>query len=170
MPNFISDFSDELARIGDQAFSMRYPHPVLVVTGIAGSLGEQRDLHTTVVSAPSDVSLAALAGLLGRVFPLVKNKMSPPGPIIVGRTSDNDVVIPESSISKRHCFLRLVGTELVLTDAGSTNGTSINNVKLEPKKSQVVNPGDAVTLGRFIVTLHTPRTFVQHLRSRANQP
>jgi hypothetical protein len=166
LPLFVSDYADELHRIGDDAFTQAYPHTVLVVTGVVGSLAEQVPLNKTMVTEPAGLSVQAVVGLIGRVFPLVKGKYSPPGPISVGRTPDNDVTIAESSISARHCFLRVLGAEVSLTDAGSTNGTLVNGVKLPPKKPQRVVEGDVLTMGRFTLGLHTSRGFVRHLRDR----
>lgn len=166
MPTFVSDYADELKRVGDDAFSQSHPHTVLVVTGVVGALAEQVPLNRTMVTEPAGLSVQAVVGLIGRVFPLVKGKYAPPGPIAVGRTPDNDVTIAESSISARHCFLRVLGSEVSLTDAGSTNGTLINGVKLPPKKPQKVVEGDVITMGRFTLGLHTSRGFIRHLRER----
>jgi hypothetical protein len=166
VPNFVSDYAEELKRIGDDAFGQTYPHTVLVVTGIVGALAEQVPLNRTMVTEPAGLSVQAVVGLIGRVFPLVKSKYSSPGPISVGRTPDNDVTIAESSISARHCFLRVLGSEIQLSDAGSTNGTLLNGARLVPRKPQRVVEGDVITMGRFTVGLHTSRGFIKHLRQR----
>jgi hypothetical protein len=166
VPTFLSDYADELSRIGDDAFSQSHPHTVLVVTGVVGALAEQVPLNRTLVTEPSGLSVQAVVGLIGRVFPLVKGKYSSPGPISLGRTPDNDVTIAESSISARHCFMRVLGAEISLTDAGSTNGTMVNGVKLPPKKASKVVEGDVLTMGRFNLAFHTPRGFIKALRSR----
>src|SRR6185436_5544902 len=109
-------------------------------------LAEQTSLSRTLVTEPVGISVPSVVGLIGRVLALTKPKFSPPGPISVGRTSDNDVTIAESSISARHCFLRVLGSEISLTDAGSTNGTFVNGVKLPPKKAQKVVEDDVLTM------------------------
>jgi hypothetical protein len=166
VPTFLSDYADELARVGDDAFAQSNPHTVLVVTGVVGALAEQVPLNRTMVTEPAGLSVQSVVGLIGRVFPLVKGKYSSPGPISVGRTPDNDVTIPESSISARHCFMRVLGSEISLTDAGSTNGTFVNDVRLQPKKAQKVVEGDVLTMGRFHLAFHTPRGFIKTLRER----
>jgi hypothetical protein len=166
VPTFVSDYADELTAVGDSAFVQTHPHSVLVVTGVVGALAEHVALNKTLVTEPAGLSVQAVVGLIGRVFPLVKGKYSSPGPISVGRTPDNDVTIPESSISARHCFLRVLGAEISLTDAGSTNGTLVNGVKLAAKKAQTVVEGDVITLGRFNLGFHTTRGFIKTLRER----
>jgi hypothetical protein len=166
VPTFLSDYADELTAIGDDAFAETHPHSVLVVTGVVGALAEQVPLNRTLVTEPAGLSVQSVVGLIGRVFPLVKGKYSSPGPISVGRTPDNDVTIPESSISARHCFLRVLGAEISLTDAGSTNGTLVNGAKLPSKKAQKVVEGDVITLGRFNLHFHSTRGFIKTLRDR----
>jgi len=166
VPTFLSDYADELKRLGDDQFVQSHPHTVLVVTGVVGSLADQVPLNRTLATEPAGLSVQAVVGLIGRVFPLVKSKYSAPGPITLGRTPDNDVTIAESSISARHCILRILGADLSLSDAGSTNGTLINGVKLPPRKAQKVAEGDVITLGRFTLGVHTPRGFIKHLRER----
>jgi len=166
LPTFLSDYADELHRVGDDAFAQSHPHTVLVVTGVVGALAEQVPLNRTLVTEPAGLTVQAVVGLIGRVFPLVKGKYSSPGPISLGRTPDNDVTIAESSISARHCFLRVLGAEISLTDAGSTNGTLVNGVRLAPKKAQKVVEGDVLTMGRFNLAFHTPRGFIKALRER----
>lgn len=166
MPTFLSDYADELKGVGDDAFAQNHPHAVLVVTGVVGALGAQVSLNRTLVTEPAGLSVQQVVGLIGRVFPLVKGKYSSPGPISLGRTPDNDVTIAESSISARHCFVRVLGAEISLTDAGSTNGTLVNGVKLAPKKAHKVVEGDVITLGRFNLGFHTTRGFIKTLRER----
>ena len=166
MPTFLSDYADELQSLGDDAFAQAHPHSILVVTGVVGALAEQVPLNRTLVTEPKGISVQQVVGLIGRVFPLVKGKYSSPGPISLGRTPDNDVTIAESSISARHCFVRVLGAEISMTDAGSTNGTLVNGVKLPPKKAQKVIEGDVITMGRFTLSFHTPRGFIKMLRER----
>ena len=134
MPTFLSDYADELNSVGDVVFAQNHPHAVLVVTGVVGALADHVALDRTLVTEPSGLSVQSVVWLIGRVFPLVKGKHSSPGPISVGRTPDNDVTVAESSISARHCLLRVLGAELSLTDAGSTNGTLVNGVRLRPRR------------------------------------
>jgi hypothetical protein len=54
--------------------------------------------------------------------------------IWVGRSEENDVVIPDESVSAVHAFLReTVGDRLLLQDMNSMNGTFINNEAIPPQ-------------------------------------
>ncbi|MES1227301.1 MAG: FHA domain-containing protein, partial [Armatimonadota bacterium] len=54
-------------------------------------------------------------------------------------------VVGESSISRSHAQLTVLGGSVVLTDTGSTNGTFVNGMKVTG--STPLRPGDAVQFG-----------------------
>ena len=166
MASYVAEYAEELRKIGSEAFLRLYAHPVFIVQGISGTLVDQRPTGTTVVASATD--MMQLTSLVGRVFPVTKSKFSPPGPTInVGRTSDNDLAIPEYSISKRHCVLARVGDEIRLTDCGSTNGTLVNGVPVEAKRPCSLVGGETITLGRFALVFYMPRGFVAYLKSHS---
>jgi pSer/pThr/pTyr-binding forkhead associated (FHA) protein len=51
--------------------------------------------------------------------------------IIIGRAPENVVHIDDASISGRHCMIRRDGRRFTLTDLKSTNGTCLNDVRIE---------------------------------------
>ena len=67
-----------------------------------------------------------------------------PGRIIIGRTSDNDVQIQSSYISRHHAQILTDQTESVLQDLNSTNGVSIGGEKVRRHR---LNDGDLILLG-----------------------
>ncbi len=62
----------------------------------------------------------------------------------IGRVEGNEIVLPVSSVSSRHCLLTIQGSDVVLQDLNSFNGTSINNKKITKMILQV---GDLIQLG-----------------------
>src|SRR4029079_1336845 len=103
----LTDYVQELKKAGEVLFRKRHAAPVLIVTGRAAELvNERSSREVTMLSKPGGGDVKSLA-LMHRVFPIVKAPFSPRGPVLVGRTGDNDVAIPEYSISKRHCFVEL---------------------------------------------------------------
>lgn len=161
---YVADYAEQLRKVGKDDFLRLYPRPVLIVAGLAGTLKEQERSKTgTQVSEVSDI--LRMGTIVGRVFHVEKAKGSPPGPVLIGRVSDNDIAIPEYSISKRHCFLAVVANEIRMTDCGSTNGTLINGFPLEPKKPYRLYGGETITLGRFLMLFHQPEGFIEYLRT-----
>jgi predicted component of type VI protein secretion system len=75
-----------------------------------------------------------------------------PGPAaVLGRREDNDVVLPFSFVSARHGRLFLRAGVLHVEDLGSTNGTLVNGVALEPTVPRPLDPGDVVEIDRLVL-------------------
>ncbi len=70
---------------------------------------------------------------------------------VLGRATDCDVVLAESSISRRHTELEYAGGRVRVRDLGSHNGTHVNGVAAEGWYN--VGPGDQLTLGRAVFTV-----------------
>jgi len=88
------------------------------------------------------------------VYPLVKKPgASFPDRITIGRTSNNDVVIADHSVSRLHAYVRLVDGWLV-ADAGSKNGSWLGNEALEPRSEVALLPGAALRLGDVRLTFY----------------
>ncbi|MBX7212075.1 MAG: FHA domain-containing protein [Verrucomicrobiaceae bacterium] len=49
----------------------------------------------------------------------------------VGRADDNNIVIPDGSVSSRHAEITFDGSAWTLTDTGSTNGTKVGGERVE---------------------------------------
>jgi DNA-binding response OmpR family regulator len=50
--------------------------------------------------------------------------------IRLGRWPDNDIVLPDRRVSRHHAEIRRVGSNLLLQDRGSTNGTFVNGARI----------------------------------------
>ena len=68
--------------------------------------------------------------------------------IVLGRSASCDVRLPDASISHRHASLRQRGSEYILLDENSTNGTFVGPVRLMSGAPRVVKSGDKLRLGR----------------------
>jgi len=77
-----------------------------------------------------------------KAFNLEKTEM------FIGRDMSNDIVINDSEISRRHARLFLQGTNYVLEDLGSTNGTFVNGQRLVAPFA--LHPGETIMLGERI--------------------
>jgi pilus assembly protein CpaF len=75
----------------------------------------------------------------------------PQDEVTVGRVPGNDIVLPKSNISKRHCRFFRQGEEWLVSDASSTNGTFLNGQKLA--QAEVLRDGDQIQLGDFTLVL-----------------
>jgi len=77
----------------------------------------------------------------------------------VGRTRNNDIVIPYARVSKFHAYFTWNEdrSEFYLTDPGSTNGTFLNGVRLSPNGAKAVPNRTIVSFGRFHFRFQTAR-------------
>ncbi|MBN1607867.1 MAG: FHA domain-containing protein, partial [Polyangiaceae bacterium] len=69
--------------------------------------------------------------------------------IVIGRGASCDVRLPDPSVSQRHASVRQRGTEYIVVDEGSTNGTFVGPVRLSPQAPRVLRSGDLVRVGRI---------------------
>ncbi len=81
----------------------------------------------------------------GGEFPLPNNKE-----IVVGRSSELDMVLVEDMVSRRHAKLTVTGDQIFIQDLGSTNGTFVNGEKI--KRSRL-SEGDRILIGTSIIKL-----------------
>lgn len=72
----------------------------------------------------------------------------------VGRASDNELMLNDTSVSKIHAAL-LMSTEgtLLVADTGSTNGTYINGRRIAYGESRLIEDGDVIGFGDVEVRL-----------------
>ncbi len=62
--------------------------------------------------------------------------------ITVGRTSANDLVIPEPGVSSAHARILFTGRDVTLVDLESTNGTFVNGARIQGP--HILGPRDEV--------------------------
>ena len=87
-------------------------------------------------------------GMTGQSYELKVDKTT------IGRVDDNTFQIAQSSVSSHHCEVLLRGTDIVIKDLNSTNGTFINN---QPVKDEaVLKPGQILRLGEVEIRLEVP--------------
>ena len=73
-------------------------------------------------------------------------------PLTIGRSSDNDVPIADSRVSRHHARLQARRGTLVLTDLGSTNGTRVNGFAVN---EVVLGPGDRIQVGDTVLLVES---------------
>ena len=84
------------------------------------------------------------AGMTGRTHELTVDKTT------IGRVEDNAFQIAESSVSSHHCEVLLRGSDMIVKDLNSTNGTFIDNEKIS---ETVLKPGQTLRLGQVELRL-----------------
>jgi hypothetical protein len=81
----------------------------------------------------------------GGEFPIVPEKQ-----ILVGRSSDLDMVLVEDMVSRKHARIAMQSDQIWIEDLGSTNGTFVNGEKIKRAR---LKEGDRVLIGTSILKL-----------------
>lgn len=110
------------------------PSPVAPNPSVAGGTGSAVALE--------DARLVALIGpLQGMTFPVGTG-------VILGRSPEAHIVIPDKQVSNRHAWIGPANGRLTLRDLQSTNGTYLNDNLAAPVGETDVGDGDVVVLGK----------------------
>ena len=67
------------------------------------------------------------------------------GPVTIGRTPGNDIVIGAEYVSSRHARFSMMGQNLFIEDLNSMNGTAVNGHRITVPVA--LKSGDIVTVG-----------------------
>ena len=133
-----------------ESFVTRFPHPLLVEVSPAKTPSEDAPQFATILtpltsSEKSDQDEDQSETL--QVWPVVKRTTGTfEGMVNVGRSLNNDIVLPSNAASKLHAYFRYSSKDQAysLTDASSTNGTFLNGKRLEPKVMELLQDGDSI--------------------------
>jgi pSer/pThr/pTyr-binding forkhead associated (FHA) protein len=95
-------------------------------------------------SARTALALRFISGKYqGGEFPLQDGQQ-----IVIGRSSDLDMVLVEEMVSRRHAKIVVEGGQITIEDLGSTNGTFVNGEKVQ---RAALREGDRVLIGTSIL-------------------
>lgn len=75
--------------------------------------------------------------------------------ISIGRTQDNDVVLENRGVSRKHAMIEFNDTAAVIIDNESLNGTFVNNRKIS---EEVLRDEDIITIGKYSLVYHSTAT------------
>jgi len=105
---------------------------------------DEARLHGRVTAERSEMEIYPLAKKPGASFP---------DRITIGRTSNNDVVIADHSVSRLHAYVRQ-GDSWIVADAGSKNGSWLDETRLAPRRETELSPGAVLRLGDVSATFY----------------
>jgi pSer/pThr/pTyr-binding forkhead associated (FHA) protein len=119
------------------------------------ALGRQTEGGASQIPNRSQALLHLSGPGINREFPVTCS------PIVIGRTTDNDLQLDHRSVSQHHAELRFENGQYILTDLGSSNGITVNQ---EPYQQVVLAPGDDIKIG------HVNLQFMQGVVSTPADP
>lgn len=85
----------------------------------------------------------------GRTLPLERGELS------IGRSADNDLVLPDAEVSRRHAVLAVTASDITIRDNGSTNGTLLDGRTLPPDGARL-RVGDVLRVGASLLAIAGP--------------
>ncbi len=120
-----------------QAMTGKAPVPGAVpgAGGGAGADAGGRNKHRTVIG---ELSLDVLQSSM----------------ITIGRTPDNQIVVPHPQVSARHAVIVKAGNDLFLEDKGSANGTFVRGERIAANQRVPVANGERIFIGPMPVVLN----------------
>ena len=121
------------------------------------SSGGEIDQGTATISADE----ARRHGLAREIVEVVlgdeKYQLEGRGPWSVGRSQENDIVINDPNVSRKHARISRADNGFVVEDLGSTNGTLLDGAPIDRER---IEGGDELTFGqstaRFIRRIDSP--------------
>jgi transcriptional regulator with GAF, ATPase, and Fis domain len=84
----------------------------------------------------------------------------------IGKAPDNDLVLPDASVSRYHCEVEPSASGLVVRDLGSTNHTRVGRSKIQ---TATLEPGASLTVGDIELVLEPEADRLQVAPSTADR-
>jgi hypothetical protein len=166
---------ERLQKLAANHLALDFEHfmevPVLVgCSVIQGDIAKQQGdgkTSATEMFTPADAQQTLLKESIRKgVFPLLKKaKQKGVDGLVytIGRQAESDLTIADYAVSKLHGEIRLLDGQYWLRDCGSTNGTTVNQIKVE-KEEHRIKDGDRVGFGRYEFDFVYPHTFYKRFR------
>jgi hypothetical protein len=142
-------YRDDARNLSAEEFTARHGDAFLLLSMIPSpSPQNTSSTHLAFLDEPE----AATGALATLVYPL----RSEVHIVTLGRARDNDVVVPDRSVSRRHALVkRDPKAGLLVLDAGSSNGTSVNGKPVLTKGAgppTPLSPGATLRIGSLEFT------------------
>jgi hypothetical protein len=106
-----------------------------------GEIGPIDAAKISDLAAGAAYLLVRRGALEGMQFPLLINE-----PMTIGRSSDSKIFLDDVTVSRKHASVALVGSDWVLSDSGSLNGTYVNKHRVS---TVALSNGDELQIGKF---------------------
>lgn len=146
--------------MGPEAFAFALGTPVLI------ALNQPEVPYRAFDTAPELSSRLLQAGIDNAYVYQVRKKGAGQFKhlVAVGRNRSSDIPLPISSVSRHHAFFFFERDgRLMIQDARSSHGTSVNGVPVEAKQPKTVGDADIVTFGDRQFRFYAAAGFAQYL-------
>ncbi len=131
--------------------------PSVIAAAQAMALDGESGATRVRAAAPKFVLRGVSGNTFGKMYGVT-------GPMTIGRSAECDIAIPVEEISRRHALVKPNAYGLQVEDLGSSNGTYINNKRVQNGQ---LNPGDELRLDQVRLILVAPGMEIQHMQQKA---
>jgi len=166
---YLNEYADFFTKNGEKSFREHFPGGALVGTGMIGHLSDRPPAWERRTLTYIDLDqVDEMPSVVGRVWRVRKTLVDAHRhQITLGRAYDNDIVVPEQTVSTHHCVFMFEPHRMRVADLESLNGTKLNGDLLDAYQSRPIYSGDAVTIGRVLVGYFDATAFVQRVGALA---
>jgi hypothetical protein len=146
-------------------FARKLEGPFLLFEPRAPSLDDSGEMYRfKTISSAGPVTISSGEPV---VFTIQKTKDNAfQRGVTVGRTTNNDLVLDDPSVSRFHAWFQLDDDRWFVVDAVSKNGTYLQGQPLKPKQPTPIAEEAKIRFGTVEVTYLTANGLLQLLRSR----
>lgn len=118
---------------------------------VADMQNEKNNYPKTTFSESAEADVAVQFAVVSHKDVKTVFSLKPHVPQVLGRDDRADIILnnEDTQLSGRHCNVEWDGNHLYIQDAGSTNGTYINKVRLKPNAWSRLETDMVVTMGSF---------------------
>jgi hypothetical protein len=166
---------DDAERLDLEGFQARYGIGFLLATATGPITARDDATNTELLLLAEDGERAAggTAQLATVVFPVRPRDGSTGHVVTFGRDPQQDVVVPDPSVSRFHAFAtRRPDGSFAVQDVGSTNGTTVNGHSVPQRGAgppTALKPGDTLRLGQVELTFTDARALREFVRRAAGR-
>lgn len=154
----VEELVGDAQNLSAEEFEQRHGSGFLLLTA-AGMKGDLGATSTEVNLFGDEEDGGRTAGVEVLAFPIRRRDRSASHLVTVGRISQNDMVIPDISVSRVHAYFKQRPDGVfVVQDTASTNGSTVNGRTVPTKEAGEPTPlstGDNVRLGQMDLTFLT---------------
>ncbi|MFC1610258.1 FHA domain-containing protein [Myxococcota bacterium] len=165
----LGDFLRRYGRHGRDRFLRKNPQPVLVVELDDATRDGWVGFRTDTLSRESLVLEDEYSDVIEKIGNKAVIKLADSGSstwegqISVGRAINNDIAIPDKSVSKLHAYFAIEEERVTLTDADSKNGTVVNSARLKEEEVVTLKSRDQIRFGKVEVVFLSSKDFADLL-------
>ncbi len=158
----LANFVEDARALDDAAFAKKHAPAFLVMH--RGDFKRPKGPQQTGTFMPPAPDLTADVTPIS--FPIRRKPTSEFPFVSVGRVENNDVYLPDETVSKFHAYFKEENGVVVLQDGRSRNGTFVNGEKIAARGEGapvVVGDGSVVRFGTVSATFFIASTFRKYV-------